>query len=882
MTSAPRAETGTKSDPPRRGVASAPPRRPLVPLFLASASGIVADAAAPAALWAWLVLSTSALMVFYLRRSRLRSTKGTVLLLLATAGLPGAWHHYRVRWSPENDVARGASVDGSIARLRGTVVDGPYRKPRDLEVVDVARMGLLEEDASEPVSSRFELAVQERRVGSHWSPAGGVVAVHVFGPLDHVRPGQRVEAIGLLSLPFPIRNPGEFDYGQWLRSRGIGAILRVESPEGVAPLSPISWWRATWPIESFRRWAEKTLASALPPTEAGLAQALILGSRGGLSRQQITPYLEGGTIHLLVVSGLQVGVLAGLAWWASGLFARSLGSRGALTGAVVVAYALLTGADPPVLRAAFVVLVALGGFFVGRTADPINSLAAAGLAVLALGPADLFHAGPQLSFACVLIIVLFGRMVSPELEAWLEPSSLSAPSPARKRSAAATAVEALLVSLVVWILTAPLVVYHFHLFAPISVLVSAIMIPTTMLSLSLVGILLAVAAVAPWATFLPATACVWLLSVLDQVVVQSSRLPGAFFYSPSLPRWWVLGFYLLLLVPAVLAVRGAARRASLAGLVAWIAIGGGWIALRRTPLCLEYHQLAVGHGNCSVLRTAEGGTILYDCGSLRAPTVAERSVAPWLWQHHVGAIDAVFISHADVDHFNGLLDLARRFPIGKAYVTPQFLRSSQPEVVALCLGLLERGVPIEPVWAGDLLRTGEVTLRILQPNPRDRSRGDNADSMVVLVESGGWRMLWTGDLDGEGLAALLSTPPTWVDVLIAPHHGAAASNPPELARWSAPRLVLSTQSAPRLASVPSPAYDRFGGLLLRTDVHGTISVYFERDELAAKTFRTGIHWRYVPFASTSANGRDPPRNRAAAARPRRPWTRPRAAGNERG
>src|SRR5207244_456621 len=108
--------------------------------------------------------------------------------------------------------------------------------------------------------------------------------------------------------------------------------------------------------------------------------------------------------------------------------------------------------------------------------------------------------------------------------------------------------------------------------------------------------------------------------------------------------------------------------------------------------------LAVGHGGCAVVETPRGQVLLYDVGSIGGPDVTRRHVAPFLWSRGIRRIDELILSHADLDHFNGVPQLAERFAIGRVICTPTFAERSlgavQKTVAALDGGGIE--TPIVP------------------------------------------------------------------------------------------------------------------------------------------------------------------------------------------
>ena len=148
-------------------------------------------------------------------------------------------------------------------------------------------------------------------------------------------------------------------------------------------------------------------------------------------------------------------------------------------------------------------------------------------------------------------------------------------------------------------------------------------------------------------------------------------------------------------------------------------------------------------------------------------------------------IDALVISHADIDHFNGVPGLSRTTPIGEVLVHPSFLDFDQESVRLTCDRLATRKVPIRNIWAGDrLMLDGRVSVVVRSPDVNERHSLDNANSVVLDITYANRRILLTGDLEQVGLRQLLRQPPSKTDVLLAPHHGSLNANTSDLARWS--------------------------------------------------------------------------------------------------
>src|SRR5947209_1947132 len=246
---------------------------------------------------------------------------------------------------------------------------------------------------------------------------------------------------------------------------------------------------------------------------------------------------------------------------------------------------------------------------------------------------------------------------------------------------------------------APVVAARGNLVGPIGILIGP---PVVLLcSFALVaGFLLLLAAAVFWpAVPVFAFGTSWSLAACDFFVDARENWRGTYRYVPGVPEWWLWVFYPGFL--AVLVLEPLQRRwrwAALAGL-AWVCVGLLAAEARPAPDGLRCTFLPVGHGGCTVLETPDGRVLLYDAGALGGPDVTRRHIAPFLWSRGIRRIDEVFLSHADLDHFNGLPDLLDRFPVGQVTRTATFEDKKTPGVKFTLDVLEQRGIPVRLVKA---------------------------------------------------------------------------------------------------------------------------------------------------------------------------------------
>src|SRR5581483_6411387 len=314
----------------------------------------------------------------------------------------------------------------------------------------------------------------------------------------------------------------------------------------------------------------------------------------------------------------------------------------------------------------------------------------------------------------------------------------------------------------------------------------------------------------------------WCLAGAEGLVDLGVRLPGAYDYVPDWPAWWLWVFYAALLLALSFDLfRRQLLSCVAAGFVLTTIMVGYWAWPRTTEFRLTF--LAVGHGGAVVIELPEGGTLLYDAGAITGPEATRRTIAPFLWYRGIRRIDELFVSHADLDHFNGVPALIDRFRIGRVTLTPSFAERPTPAVAFTLQALAQARIPRRVVSAGDHLHFGAVHFEVLHPPHKGPTGNENARSLVVHLEYAGLKVLLTGDLEKEGLEQVLRLPTLRVDVLQAPHHGSSTANTPALARWAHPQLVVSCQGFPRTVLTSNP-YDAVDARYLATWPHGAITL----------------------------------------------------------
>jgi competence protein ComEC len=802
--------------------ADVPTYRPLVVTLAAVCAGVIVDAYLAFPMGWWLIVAVAALAVWFgLWRGGL-ATGASIVLLLACAAIGGAWHHDRWFLFAADDLGHWAKLEPQPVVIEGIVESGPRRmpapRPNPLRAIAVGDR------------TRLDLRATQVRDADRWLTATGNATLIINGHLFGVDAGDRVRVIGQLVAPSKPKNPGEFDYAEYCRGNRLLSVMRCGSPQCVELLDRAGWWQPQRSIDRLRNIGERTLWQFISERNAGLASAMFLGLREELDQDQMDAFIQTGTVHLLVISGLNVGILAGCVMAISRTGWVSAHTAIFWVVGVTVLYATVTGGQPPVVRATILVLMFCFARLQGRRGIALNSLAAAAIVVLALNPVELFRAGTQLSFLAVAALITVGQSwfaLKPADELELLIREALTPQERALQGIRKFVASALLVSFLVWVIVQPLVAAQFHLITSVAIPLGPLLgFPVAVAMASGFGVM-AFGWIFPPLGTVCGFICDHSLSLLTATVEWARDLPGSRLATAGPAIWWLIGFYCLVAWWMLTTQRDRRQTlAIIAATIAWTAVGllAAWLPAQSTGT-LATTFLSVGHGLAIVVEQPDGKTLVYDAGSMTSPELAARSVANYLWSRGIQRIDTLVISHADADHFNGVPQLLEQFPIGTIYVGPRMFAGNDGALNALHAAIRSTSIPIQELVAGAMLEnTDDCQIRVLHPSAENSAGSDNSNSIVLLVESAGHRLLLTGDLESPGLESLTSGPIAPIDVLLAPHHGSSRSDPPGFSQWTGAKEVVVSGGLRDQNATVRAAYEAAGARVFHTAIDGAVTV----------------------------------------------------------
>lgn len=619
--------------------------------------------------------------------------------------------------------------------------------------------------------------------------------------------GAVISGRGRITLPEKAVNPGQFDARRYQASRGICYII---FPDEIRILRPAPPFRRL--VEDFR-WRVKAVYDRLfGEEEAGLLDAMILGDQSRLEADTKVLFRKLGIVHILAISGMHLSLIG------SGLY-RGLKRTGMpqrpcalLAAFTVMTYARFVHAGPATMRAVIMFCMMMLAEYLGRKYDGISALALAGFLILAIHPLALWQSGLWFAFLAVLSLYLLAPAIL---------RYLNFPKKSRQLKAAYIIVPPAAVTLG----TLPLTVYCYGEIPLLGLALNLAAMPVMGLFMPL-GVLTGLSGLLSFklARFLAGslrlilhlyTLPKALMSLQDHLILKTGCQPLAM----------VLAVYAAIVIFLLISAwTGYQSRRLLLILCLALILA---VPVRRFGQMTAF--LDVGQGQCIFIRSSDGRTMLYDGGSSDVKETGRYRIMPFLDYCGTGAVDAVFVSHGDFDHYGGILELLEAGRVRRLYLTAA--GRGDEGCLILADTAWENGIPVIYVSSGDHWQLGDLAISCIFPGKTARTQEINDRSMVLHIETKSYDLMLTGDISSEAEKMLLSARLQETDILQVPHHGSGFSSSAEFlsALHPAAAIVSAGRGNPyghpdketlrRLEDAGSVVYITFntGAVLIRPD-----------------------------------------------------------------
>jgi len=743
-------------------------------------------------------------------------------------------------------------------------------KPSTSRLIPLATQNegaLIEGTVLEPVKivdnkiGRFTLYVDTLCLPEETVPLHERIAVTVYRHLPALRPGDRIRFPARLRLFRNFRNPGNYDYEGAMKRKGLTCAASVSDGGRIiiTGSGDLPFLRGF--VERLQRPVRGLFHSCLTARNAALFRALILGERQGITTELREPFNQTGLGHLLAVSGLHIGLVAGVVFflfkWALSrsyrltlcLDVRKLAAL--LTCLPVVGYALLAGFQVSSQRAMIMALAFLGSLILGREREVWSTLSLAGLIILVFDPNALFSISFQLSFMAVVGIL----WLTPVILTWLRRMERSSYETSASRNRlldyliGLTAVSAAAVFFLL-----PLTCHYFHRISLVSLPANLTTVPILGMWIIPFGLLSAL--IVPFSTgiagfFLHIGA--WGLNIMMSIIEFWANLPGSSIWTVTPNSFEILLFYSIIFFTFFFK---RFRWAKTALVVVGILILGDiayWVHTVRFNKNLEVVFLDVGRGNAALVSFPGGKKMLIDGGGFASSSfdVGRMVVAPYLWHSKILRIDYLVLSHPQADHMNGLRFIARFFHPKEFWHNGD---KAEMQTYRELMDIVEKGkicqmLPMD--LKGDIQING-ARVRVLHPGPGmealripDDNKRLNNNSLVLKITYGRTSFLFPGDLEKAGEDVLMANAGQMIqsDVLLCPHHGSKTSSSKRFLTMVKPSLCIISSGERIAHRFPhQTVLDRLRKVdcdVIQTARAGAVTVSASQDRVDLRTFVDG-------------------------------------------
>lgn len=618
--------------------------------------------------------------------------------------------------------------------------------------------------------------------------------------------GDKVVFNGVLQLPKTIRNRGGFDYRKYLQTQNVWGIVRAEKSELIAKNEIFILERFGYLI---REKCEEFVFGSIPEKEAGILQALLVGDDSFISDDVENYYKDSGMIHLLVVSGSHVAFFVLFFTYIFSVFDVDKRVMPFLLTVIIILYVFITGCSVSVLRAGIGSIFVLMSKFFGRKSDSLTSLFLVAFLILWCNPLTIFSLSFQLSFAGVFGILL----CYPKFNMWFRrlPKFLG---------------ESLSLTLAAQSFVAPILVCQFYTFS-FSGLFSNIF------AVSLSGVIMMVGFTAFFMWFLIEPLGV-LLNQVTYLMVLLMNLIAKFFggleflnYTVTRPNAVLVILYCLCMFCVFTDFEISKKL--LCYITAFVLVIE--FCVNFFDCGLEINFIDVGHGDSIFIVLPDNRTVLIDTGGGywigdKEYNAGSDTVVPYLLARGYSHVDMIVITHFDEDHVGGLSEVLKDITTDVIAVSVHSVEKVRySEILDL---QREYGFVVKALGAGMSFSLGEVNFEVVSPFVERNGVDENNDSVCLMCEYDGIKVLFTGDLESEGERYLIEHGVALdADILKVAHHGSTTSTTAEFVEAVSPRISVISVGT-RFKSLPGKdvltRLVESGSEVYRTDLQGEVSV----------------------------------------------------------
>ncbi|OQA02749.1 MAG: ComEC family competence protein [Planctomycetes bacterium ADurb.Bin401] len=617
-----------------------------------------------------------------------------------------------------------------------------------------------------------------------WKKAKGKLKFYISEKTEKLKQGDKFTTFCHLDKFSKADNPGQFDSGDYMNRNGVFFCSSVKSVNALNILESEN-------IESFLRIKTKLNDFATARLNDGmeesngqnLIEAMILGSQTHIDRKLYNDFIKTGLVHLICLSGLNVGIFAGIAWWLSKKAGLLHTGRSIASLIATIIFLLVVPAQASTLRAGIMfVIFCLSRLFFKRS-SLLNCIAIAAILILLCNPMDFLSPGFQLSFGATVGIILFFEKFNKFLSSPLENITHKSVFNFCKLIIAAFST-----SLAAWLFVAPVTAWHFFQVQLLTAIwtIPAMVPATLIIVLGTFKIILnAIVPTLAFALGYIINFCAW---VFSWMVTIFAKVPLSFVIVGKTSIIFISAIYISLFMWKYFPFKSYGKRFIYPGIAIFLFMPVIFYNRAENLIDFEFTVLSVGHGQACVLSLPNARNAIIDAGSMSKSSTGTKIANAFLSYKAICRIDAVFISHDDIDHFNGLPEVTAVEKCGNFYTTPQLIQSDSATAKELKKLFALKQAPAE-------VKFGKASIRRLWPIDEIADYSDNESSLVLLVEYRGRKILLTSDVTADVQKKIMELYPRLdIDLMVTPHHGSGKTTYPAFINYFKPEHLVTSCS----------------------------------------------------------------------------------------
>jgi len=624
----------------------------------------------------------------------------------------------------------------------------------------------------------FEFFIE--RLENSGKYVGRTILVNVYGTesIEDYTLGARLVLSGVLMSPSASRNPGGFNYKNYLYTKRIPATLSTNGSNvkktGSAKSLPLKRVGI-----NLRQYILTSLEKNLSSEKSALIGAMLIGYRENLTEQMENAFSAAGLTHIMAVSGANLAFLVFPLLWVLSWIGVDRKVSAVIAIPFIFLYLLVTGLESSVLRASVMAVVILLGKALHRKGELVNSVAVAVFILLSVNPFMFFDVGFQLSVGATLGLGILYKRVRNIFPAKV-PGFIS---------------ETLAATISAQAGVLPLLIMYFSRISLISLVSNMLVVPVTGITTCLGAVCIIARTIHPFLGKITGYGLEAVLHFILFVTDKSASVKWAEIYMHHWDYLLICIYYLLVFLWGIFGINFF-RKHKNAVIACVFTAGLVFVVKGIVPVPLKVIFADVGQGDCILIQTPGGRNYLVDGGGAynedETGYYGRKIILPMLMHEKISRIDMALVTHAHSDHMSGVLTLIEIFDV-KSVGLPDYpgAKTDFGKLVELCES---RNIPVVLYNEGDVIRFDDETVfEVLNPPSMNAPYGNNLNntSLCGMLRFKELSVLFTGDIEAEAEKTLLKYGDGIdCDILKVAHHGGAESTIHDFLRFARPKAAI--------------------------------------------------------------------------------------------